>query len=74
MTAGVNHEPEENILKSAVGFAYILWMGNHMAGKEMSQKRKKPTKSRVLVPLDSGMVFSALRVNGLAISNWNATH
>lgn len=31
-----------------------------MAGNEISQKRKKPTKSRVLVPLDSGMVFSVL--------------
>ncbi len=44
-----------------------------MAGKEMSQKRKKPTKSRVLVPLPS-MVSSALGVNGLAISKGNATH
>jgi len=48
-------------------FAYILWRGKHIAGNEMSQKRKKPTKSRVLVPLDAGMVFSALDVNHFVV-------
>jgi hypothetical protein len=38
-----------------------------MAGNEISQKRKKPTKSRVLVPLDSGMVFSAEGINRLGM-------
>ena len=33
---------------------HILWMGNHIAGREMSQKRKKHMKSRVVVPDDSG--------------------
>jgi len=32
----------------------ILWIGNHIAGSEMSQKRKKQRKSRVVVPDDSG--------------------
>ena len=34
--------------------SYILWMGNQMAGREMSQKRKKAIKSFVVVPEDSG--------------------
>ena len=33
---------------------HILWMGNHMAGRDMSQKRKKHMKSFVVVPEDSG--------------------
>ena len=33
-------------------------MGNQIAGREMSQKRKKHMKSRVLVPDDSGMEFA----------------
>ena len=37
----------------------ILWTGNQMAGKLQSQKRKKLTKSRVLVP-EPCMVFGIL--------------
>ena len=33
---------------------HILWMGNQMAGREMSQKRKKHRKSFVVVPEDAG--------------------
>ena len=33
---------------------HILWMGNQMAGREMSQKRKKHIKSFVVVPEDAG--------------------
>lgn len=32
----------------------ILWIGNQIAGREMSQKRKKHMKSRVVVPEDAG--------------------
>ena len=32
----------------------ILWMGNQMAGREMSQKRKKDMKSLVVVPEEGG--------------------
>jgi len=32
----------------------ILWIGNQIAGREMSQKRKKHIKSLVVVPDDSG--------------------
>lgn len=37
---------------------YILSMGNQIAGNEMSQKRKKHMKSRVVVPDDSGIEFA----------------
>ncbi len=37
-----------------------------MAGREISQKRKKHIKSLVLVPDDAGMVFAV----GSAISPW----
>lgn len=37
---------------------YILWMGNQMAGREISQKRKKHMKSRVDIPADSGKLFA----------------
>ena len=33
---------------------HILWIGNQMAGSEMSQKRKKHMKSLVVVPEDAG--------------------
>lgn len=35
------------------------WTGNHIKGSEMSQKRKKHIKSRVLVPEDAGIEFAA---------------
>lgn len=38
---------------------HILWRGNHKAGKEISQNKKKHIKSRVLVPEEIGMVFAA---------------
>lgn len=34
--------------------AHILWIGNHIAGREMSQKRKKHMKSRVVIPAEAG--------------------
>jgi hypothetical protein len=34
-------------------------MGNQIAGREISQKRKKQTKSPVVVPDDAGIVFAA---------------
>ena len=34
--------------------SHILWIGNQMAGREMSQKRKKHMKSRVVVPEEAG--------------------
>ena len=37
---------------------YILWIGNQMAGSEMSQKRKKHIKSLVFVPEDAGIEFA----------------
>ena len=40
--------------------AYILWMGNQIAGSEISQNRKKHKKSRVLVPEDAGMWLAAI--------------
>jgi hypothetical protein len=40
------------------GFAYILWIGNQIAGSEINQKRKKHMKSRVFVPEDSGIEFA----------------
>ena len=39
--------------------AHILWMGNQMAGREISQNRKKHIKSRVVMPADSGILFAA---------------
>lgn len=38
--------------------AHILWMGNQIAGREMSQKRKKHMKSFVSVPEDAGKWFA----------------
>jgi hypothetical protein len=38
----------------------IVWMGNQMAGREISQKRKKHIKSLVLVPDEAGIVFGIL--------------
>lgn len=35
-----------------------MWMGNQMAGSDMSQKRKKHIKSRVVVPEDAGRWFA----------------
>ena len=40
--------------------AYILWMGNQMAGREMSQKRKKHIKSRVFIPAEGDSPFARL--------------
>lgn len=34
---------------------YILWIGNHIAGKEIKQNRKKHIKSLVVVPDEAGM-------------------
>jgi len=34
------------------------WTGNHIKGSEMSQKRKKHIKSRVLVPEDADIEFA----------------
>ena len=36
----------------------ILWMGNQIAGREMSQNRKKHIKSRVVVPDEAGRWFA----------------
>ena len=46
-----------------------LWMGIQMAGKEISQKRKKHMKSRVFVPDDAGIEFAEGMV-GIAITTY----
>lgn len=38
---------------------YILWIGNQIAGREISQKRKKQKRSLVVVPNDAGIEFAA---------------
>jgi hypothetical protein len=40
--------------------AYILWIGNQIAGNEISQKRKKHIKSFVSVPDDAGRWFATV--------------
>lgn len=55
-------------IKAAMGVTIIFttkkwrmeWTGNHIKGSEMSQKRKKHIKSRVLVPEDAGIEFGML--------------
>lgn len=46
-----------NLLSTAAS-TYILWIGNQMAGSEISQKRKKHMKSFVSVPDDAGRWFA----------------
>jgi hypothetical protein len=41
--------------------ANILCMGNHIAGSEISQKRKNVVKSLVVIPADSGRWFAENR-------------
>ena len=43
--------------------SYILCMGNQIAGRDISQKRKKHIKSRVVVPLDVGRWLAAVLVS-----------
>ena len=38
--------------------SYISCMGNQIAGRDISQKRKKHIKSRVVVPDDAGRWFA----------------
>ena len=41
---------------------HILWMGNQIAGSEMSQNKKKHIKSFVVVPDEAGR-WLAVRTN-----------
>ncbi|EMD35441.1 hypothetical protein CERSUDRAFT_85420 [Gelatoporia subvermispora B] len=42
----------------------ILWIGNQIAGSDISQKRKKHMKSRVVVPEDAGKELGMLLTLG----------
>ena len=52
---------------------HILWMGNQIAGSEMSQNRKKHIKSFVVVPDDAGRWLAAHRqiVRMFIVSEYN---
>ena len=52
--AAVREQHYTEITNRSKEARYILWMGNQMAGREMSQNRKKHMKSLVVVPEDAG--------------------
>ena len=46
------------LIKWGIEFPHIWCIGNQMAGREMSQNKKKHMKSRVVVPDDAGIWFA----------------